>query len=62
LPNANPPSIAPAFRRYKKRWKVERTFAWLRNFRRLLVRQDRILGIYRGFFHLACLLITIRYL
>jgi len=26
------------------------------------VRQDRILSIYRGFFHFACLLITIRYL
>jgi len=49
-------------RRYKKRWKVERTFAWLQNFRRLLVRQDRILSIYSGFFHFACLLITLRYL
>jgi hypothetical protein len=27
-----------------------------------LVRQDRMLAIYRGFFHLACLLITLRYL
>ncbi len=49
-------------RRYKKRWKIERTFAWLQNYRRLLVRQDRMLAIYRGFFHLACLLITLRYL
>src|SRR5271167_2709174 len=49
-------------RRYRKRWKVERTFAWLQNFRRLLVRQDRILTVYRGLFHFACLLITLRYL
>jgi hypothetical protein len=34
----------------------------LQNFRRLLVRQDRILTVYRGLFHFACLLITLRYL
>ena len=49
-------------RRYRRRWKVERTFAWLQNYRRLLVRQDRILTVYRGLFHFACLLITLRYL
>jgi transposase len=27
-----------ALRRYQRRWKVERTIAWLRNFRRLVVR------------------------
>jgi len=49
-------------RRYRRRWKVERTFAWLGNFRRLLVRQDRSLTIYQAFLHVACLLITLRYL
>ena len=49
-------------RRYRKRWKIERTFAWLQNFRRLLVRQDRILTVYQGLFNFACLLITLRYL
>ena len=49
-------------RRYRRRWKIERTFAWLQNFRRLLVHQDRILTVYRGLFHFACLLITLRYL
>ena len=47
-------------RRYKRRWKVERTFAWLGNFRRLVVRYERSLKIYRAFFHVACLLITLR--
>lgn len=47
---------------YKRRWKVERTFAWLGNFRRLLVRHDRFLSSYRGFFHIACFLITLRFL
>jgi transposase len=46
-------------RRYRKRWKVERTFAWFGNFRRLLVRWERHLKMYRAFFHLACLLITL---
>jgi len=27
-------------RRYRRRWKIERTFAWFSNFRRLQVRQD----------------------
>jgi len=49
-------------RRYKRRWKVERTFAWLGNYRRLVVRWDRDLTIYNAFFHLACLMITLRQL
>lgn len=48
-------------RRYRRRWKIERTFAWLQNFRRLAIRYDRILTIYQGLFHFACLLITLRY-
>jgi transposase len=46
-------------RRYRRRWKVERTFAWLGNFRRLVVRWERHLTMYLAFFHLACLLITL---
>jgi transposase len=49
-------------RRYKRRWKIERTNAWLQNFRRIQVRYDRILSIFQGFFHFACLLITLRHL
>ena len=49
-------------RRYKRRWRVERTFAWLGNFRRLVVRYERTLRMYRAFFHVACLLITLRQL
>lgn len=51
-----------ALRRYRKRWKVERTFAWLGNFRRLVVRYDRALLMYNAFFHVACLLIALRHL
>ena len=47
-------------RRYKRRWKVERTFAWLGDFRRLVVRYERSLRMYRAFFHFACILITLK--
>jgi len=49
-------------RRYRKRYKVERTFAWLGNYRRLLVRYDHDIKMYEAFFHVACLLITLRHL
>jgi transposase len=47
-------------RRYKRRWTVERTFAWLQNFRRLVVRWERKIAVYQAFFHIACILITLR--
>jgi transposase len=47
-------------RRYRRRWKMERAFAWLGNFRRLVVRYERKLQIYSAFFHLACLMIVLR--
>jgi len=47
-------------RRYRRRWKVERLFAWLQNFRRILVRHDRILDNYLGFVHLGCMVILLR--
>ena len=46
--------------RYRRRWKVERTFAWIGNFRRLVVRWERSVMMYRAFFHIACLWITLR--
>jgi transposase len=49
-----------ALRRYKRRWIVERTNAWLGNFRRLVVRYDRSLTIYGAFFHIACFMIVLR--
>ena len=49
-------------RRYRRRWKIERTNAWLQNFRRIQVRYDRILNVFQGFFHCACLLITLMHL
>lgn len=47
-------------RRYRRRWKIERTFAWLGNFRRLVIRYERHLLMYAAFFHLACCLILLK--
>jgi transposase len=55
-----PPQDGRILRRYKRRWIVERTFAWLGNFRHLVVRYDRSLTIYRAFFHIACFMIVLR--
>ena len=49
-----------ALRRYKRRWKIERMFAWLGNFRRLVVRYERYVANYTGFVHLRCILILLR--
>ncbi len=45
---------------YAERWKVERTFAWLGNFRRLLVRHERYLSTFRAFFLVAFVLMVLR--
>jgi len=47
-------------RRYRRRWKMERTFAWIANSRRLVVRYERKLHIYSAFFHLACIMTVLR--
>jgi transposase len=58
--------VAPAtqdgrsFRRYKRRWKVERLFAWIQNYSRCVVRWEHKLENSLGFVHLACILILFR--
>ena len=42
---------------YAERFKVERTFAWLGNYRRLLIRWERLLIVYQGFFAFAVMLL-----
>ena len=49
----------PDLEAYQDRWRVERTFAWLGNYRRLLVRHERLLGLYHGFMLLAFILICL---
>ncbi len=49
-------------RRYRRRWKIERLFAWLQNFRRLVVRYERYAENFLGMLHLGCCIILLRYL
>ena len=49
-------------RRYRRRWKVERLFAWMHNFRRLVTRWEYKIENFLGFAQLACLLILLRHL
>jgi transposase len=49
-------------RRYRRRWKVERLFAWLHNFRRLVTRYEYHARNFLAFIHLACCIILLRYL
>jgi hypothetical protein len=46
-------------RRYRRRWKIERLFAWLGNFRRLVVRYERHALNYLGLVRLTTILTTI---
>ena len=47
-------------RRYSRRWKVERTIAWLHNFRRLVVRWEYHAHLFRGFLQCACMFTILR--
>ncbi len=47
-------------RRYRRRWLVERLFAWLQTFRRLITRHEYKIENYLGFVHLGCMLILMR--
>ena len=49
-------------RRFKRRRKIERLFAWLSNFRRLVVRYERRVDNYLGFVKLGCIVILLRHL
>ena len=49
-----------SLRRYRRRWKIERLFAWLHNYRRVSTRHDYYLANYLGFAQLACILILLK--
>jgi transposase len=42
------------------RWVIERTFAWLHQFKRLLVRYDRRADIHEAFLALGCCIVCYR--
>ena len=47
-------------RRYRRRWKIERLFAWLQNFRRLVVRYEYKEENFLGMAQLGCIVILLR--
>ena len=47
-------------RRAKRRWMVERLFAWLQNFRRLVTRWEHKAENFLGFLQLGCVVILLR--
>ena len=47
-------------RRYRRRWKIERLFAWFHDFRRIVVRYERLAENFLGMLHLASCLILLR--
>ena len=47
-------------RRYKRRWTVERTIAWLQHYRRLCIRWERSALLFQGFLHFTCALMLIK--
>ena len=58
--SSRPTQDGRPLRRYRRRWKVERFFAWLTQFRRIPVRYEYWIENYLGFLHLACILILLR--
>ncbi len=47
-------------RRYCRRWKIERLFAWLQNFRRLVVRYEFHAENFLAMVQLGCIMILLR--
>ena len=48
-------------RRYRRRWTVERLFAWLQVFRRLVTRYEHHIENFLGMVQLGCMKIMLRY-
>jgi len=51
-----------ALRRYRRRWKIERLFAWLHNYRRIVTRWEYYPENFLGMVQLACAVILLRHL
>ena len=56
---AEPTNDGRKMRRYRRHWKVERTFAWLHSYRRVVTRFERCIQRFDGFVSLACAFIAL---
>lgn len=55
-----PANDGRVLRRYKRRYKVERSLSWLYNCRRLITRWEYYPELFQSFVHLACLLMILK--
>jgi transposase len=46
--------------RYVRRWTVERSIAWIQNFRRLCIRWEKSTTLFSGFLHLGCAVLLLK--
>ena len=51
-----------SLRRYRRRWKVERLFAWLKRWRRLSCRWERRANNFLGMLQVGCAVLLVRQL
>lgn len=56
----NPTQDGRILRRYCRRYKIERLFAWLQNFRRIVVRYEYHVQNYYAMVLLGCIIILLR--
>ena len=49
-----------SLRRYVRRWTVERSIAWIQNFRRLCIRWEKSTTLFSGFLHLGCTVLLLK--
>jgi transposase len=54
-----PTNDGRTLRKLKRRWKVERTFAWLHSFRRVVTRFEKRIDHFEGFVNLGCAFIAL---
>lgn len=52
--NHSPAQDGRSLRRYQRRWTIERTISWLRNYLRVCIRWEKSTLAFQGFHHLAC--------
>ena len=57
---AAPTQDGRKLRRYRRRWKIERSISWLQNFRRLVTRYEYLDFLFHGFVQMACMIIVLR--
>jgi hypothetical protein len=58
-PKAEKTQDGRKLRRYKRRWKIERLFAWVQNFRRLVVRYEYKDENFLGMAQLGCIIVLL---